>query len=155
VAVLVAAAMPWWHFAAAPAAEAVLRVGAAVGQAETRSVWDGVFTEAQATRGQAAYADACTSCHRDDLGGNEDGAPPLEGATFLTRWTGRPLSEFSFVLAETMPQDVPNSLTATQYTDIIAFILKSNGAPAGTTELPADPERLGRLRFAPPPRLHR
>ncbi len=117
-------------------------------QSDSRSVWDGVFTDEQAKRGQIAYDEACTSCHRDDLSGNEDGAPPLKGDAFLGRWRDRSLSEFSFVLAETMPQDAPGSLTPKQYADIISFILKNNAAPAGRMELPEDSESLGRIRFA-------
>jgi mono/diheme cytochrome c family protein len=150
-----AAVMVWCGAAAAATPWSGPPVRTPIVQSETRSVWDGVFTEAQAARGQAAYADACTTCHRDDLGGNEDGAPPLAGAAFFKRWTGRPLSEFSFVLAETMPQDAPRSLTASQYTDVIAFILERNGASAGKTELPDEADRLGRIMITPPPRLCR
>jgi len=116
------------------------------------SLVDGVFTDEQAERGREAYAEACTYCHRDDLSGNEDGAPPLRGSGFLGRWTDRPLSELSFVIRETMPQDDPRSLTANQCADIVAFLLKRNGAPAGKVELPPDiavPEGNG---LAPPPR---
>jgi mono/diheme cytochrome c family protein len=127
---------------------AVLISLAAFTQSKTQSILDGVFTVEQATRGQRLYAEACTSCHRDDLSGNEDGAPPLRGDAFLGRWRDRWLSEFSFVLTETMPQDAPGSLTPKQYADIISFILKNNGAPAGRMELPEDAESLGRIRFA-------
>lgn len=116
-------------------------------QSDTQSVWDGVFTNEQALRGQRLYADACTSCHRDDLSGNEDGAPALRGDAFLARWQDRPLSEFLFVLSETMPQDAPKSLTAKQYADIISYVLKSNGAPAGTTDLLDAAQRLSQIRF--------
>jgi mono/diheme cytochrome c family protein len=127
---------------------AVLISLAAFTQSKTQSILDGVFTAEQATRGQRLYAEACTSCHRDDLSGNEDGAPPLRGDAFLGRWRDRSLSEFFFVLTETMPQDAPGSLTPKQYADIISFILKNNGAPAGRMELPEDAESLGRIRFA-------
>jgi hypothetical protein len=72
----------------------------------------------------------------------------LDGDAFLGRWRDRSLSEFSFVLTETMPQDAPGSLTPKQYAEIISFILKNNGAPAGRMELPEDAESLGRIRFA-------
>ena len=39
---------------------------AGVGLAETRSVWDGVFTAEQARRGQARYNEICASCHGED-----------------------------------------------------------------------------------------
>lgn len=151
-----AAAWCWFLAAAAPIESSDRSaVEAAVAGSQARSVWDGVFTDEQASRGQAAYAEACTSCHRDDLSGNEDGAPPLSGAAFLQRWVDRPLSEFLFVLAETMPQDAPNSLKPETYVDIIGFILKQNGAPPGKTELRHDAEVLARIRFASTPRLRR
>ena len=40
----------------------------------TASVWDGVYTEEQAGRGQALYAKECASCHGASLSGGEDGA---------------------------------------------------------------------------------
>lgn len=121
-------------------------------QPPAKSVWDGVFTKAQADRGKEAYSRACTYCHRDDLSGNEDGAPALRGAVFSERWKDRPLSEFYFVLRETMPQDDPASLTAKAYVDIISFILSGNKMPAGDVELPPDMETLSRITFTPGPR---
>jgi len=42
----------------------VLAVIAATVLAQTsRSVWDGVYTEAQAKRGEAIYEQNCVSCH--------------------------------------------------------------------------------------------
>jgi cytochrome c5 len=121
-------------------------------QPPAKSVWDGVFTKAQADRGKEAYSRACTYCHRDDLSGNEDGAPALRGAVFSERWKDRPLSEFYFVLRETMPQDDPASLTAKAYVDIISFILSGNKMPAGDVELPPDMETLSRITLTPGPR---
>src|SRR5262249_16047572 len=38
-------------------------------QERTKTVADGVYSEAQAERGAAAYDGACGNCHRADLGG--------------------------------------------------------------------------------------
>ena len=54
---------------------------------QKRSVWDGVFTAEQATRGQARYNQQCASCHGDTLMGGES-APPLAGGEFLSTWNG-------------------------------------------------------------------
>jgi hypothetical protein len=35
----------------------------------TRTVWDGVYNEAQAKRGEAIYVDACSNCHGRTLEG--------------------------------------------------------------------------------------
>ena len=40
-------------------------------QEATRSVWDGVYTNDQAKRGEALYARECGSCHGDMLTGGE------------------------------------------------------------------------------------
>ena len=124
----------------------------AMTQPPAKSVWDGVFTKQQADRGKEAYGRTCTHCHRDDLSGNEDGAPALRGAEFSERWKDRPLSEFYFVLGETMPQDEPASLTAQAYVDIISFILSGNNMPVGERELPPDRESLKQIKFTAGPR---
>ena len=45
----------------------------------------GPFTEAQATAGQAAYAQSCAVCHGRTLTGGGE-APPLVGAAFMDSW---------------------------------------------------------------------
>ena len=58
--------------------------GAAPAQvpADTVTIWDGVYTPAQASRGQRTYERACGSCHGVDLKGSMD-APPLIGSAAL------------------------------------------------------------------------
>src|SRR5687767_14990176 len=61
-----------FHVLAAFAFFVAVTVVAAAQSTESTSkttVWQGVYTEAQAARGQTAYASHCTSCHRDDLSG--------------------------------------------------------------------------------------
>src|SRR5438105_6318972 len=53
-------------------------------QALGRTVLDGVFSEEQAKRGQAAYTTHCNGCHGDALEGVS--APQLTGNHFLERW---------------------------------------------------------------------
>ncbi len=48
--------------------------------AGSRSVWDGVYTKEQSSRGQTAYREECAKCHAENLMGGE-GAPPLAGNT--------------------------------------------------------------------------
>lgn len=129
-----------------------LAAQASVPPSAQRSLKDGVFTEEQAERGRQVYAMACTYCHRDDLSGNEDGAPPLRGPAFLDRWKDRSISELYFVTMETMPQDEPKSLSVNEYADIVAYLLKRNEAPAGAIELPADMAVLEGIRFTTVPK---
>ena len=69
------------------AAVSVLGVFSLRAQDGAKSVWDGVYTEAQAKRGAAGYAEQCASCHGDQLTGGEM-APPLAGGEFLSNWNG-------------------------------------------------------------------
>lgn len=110
---------------------------AAAPQEGRRSIWDGVFTDAQAARGQQAYGRACAQCHADDLlgGGN---APALAGDAFLGRFDGATADEVVLVIRQTMPQEAPDSLGTDAYVDIVSYLFKANGSPAGSAELAAD-----------------
>jgi S-disulfanyl-L-cysteine oxidoreductase SoxD len=116
----------------------------AAAQAPRKTVWDGVYTEAQAARGQQLYKEHCGYCHRDDLigGGSEAGAPPLKGPIFTIRWRDQPLADMFVTIGTTMPQNMPDTLTPQIVIDIISFLLRSNEMPAGAQELPADLEQL-------------
>ena len=115
-------------------------------QAPGRSVWDGVYTEEQATRGKALYVTACAGCHGETLGGVE-AAPPLTGEQFNANWSGTMLGELAERIRISMPADKPGSLSRPQLADLLAFILKVDTFPAGT--IPLDPQAvtLGQIRF--------
>ncbi len=102
-----------------------------------RTVWDGVYTDAQAERGRTSYQQTCLSCHRDDLRGDST-APSLVGESFLFLWGDMDVGELSARIQKVMPPERPGSLPAQTYTDIVAFILQKNGFPAGGTELAAE-----------------
>lgn len=108
---------------------------------EGRTVWDGVYTEEQAVRGEAVYQDQCTFCHLDDLMGDAF-ATPLIADAFTLRWEGGTLGDLMIVTQVTMPADQPNTLSTEQVADVIAFLLKMNEYPAGDEELPPDQEAL-------------
>jgi len=105
----------------------------------------GVFTAAQAERGAAAYASACSSCHGDDLVATDAEAPSLSGFSFTLGFKGKTLGERFETIKSSMPLQAPASLTDQEYIDIIAYILSFNGKPAGDSELPADPTRLAEI----------
>ena len=109
----------------------------AAGNQATRTVWDGVYTEAQAERGRTSYQQTCLSCHRDDLRGDST-APSLVGESFLFLWGDMELGELSARIQKVMPPERPGSLPVQTYTDIVAFILQKNAFPAGETELAAE-----------------
>ena len=126
-----------WNGTVAAAALALVAAGAFWNgtAAQDRTVWDGVFTEEQATRGMATYEQECSQCHLEDLLG--DGiAPALIGAPFHFRWSDLSVGDMLVAIRTTMPQGAPASLSPRAYADIVAYMLKVNDFPAGDTELP-------------------
>jgi len=110
------------------------------------SVWDGVYSSAQAKRGQALYAKACASCHREDLEGHGP-TPSLAGSEFRDRWDGQTLDDLFEKMQATMPGDHPGSLSREDNGAILAFILRSNEMPAGEKDLTTDSDSLAKIRF--------
>jgi quinoprotein glucose dehydrogenase len=101
---------------------------------QSRTVWDGIYTDEQAARGEMLYAERCAKCHGDTLGGQE-AAPALTGTTFYSNWEGEMLEPLFDRLRTTMPQDKPGSLSRSQNADILAHMLKAGGYPAGAAPL--------------------
>ena len=54
-------------------------------------------------------------------------------------------------LTSAMPQGDPGSLTADEYTSLIAYILSQSGYPAGPRELPAGKAALAAFKLMPLP----
>src|SRR2546422_1532604 len=59
---------------------------------QLRSITEGVYSDAQATRGQQIYKAQCAECHGEAMEGTI--GPPLAGDSFLSNWSARPMSEF-------------------------------------------------------------
>ena len=110
------------------------------------STWAGVYTEAQSELGLKSYTKNCSECHGVDLGG--DGfAPSLKGPEFMNNWNGLSVGELHERIKSSMPPTEPNAVTPKEKADIVAYLLKENGFPAGTTELPSTPEGLKAIKF--------
>ena len=124
----------------------LLTAAAAQAQPAGRTVWDGVFTQAQAARGKAAYDQTCAACHGASLAG-VDVAPSLSGLRFLSAWGGTTAGELFDRIHTTMPQTDPGSLSGRMVSDIEAYIFEANGFPAGATELPTDSARMQQVRI--------
>src|SRR5262245_7222185 len=101
--------------------------------AQSRSVAGGVYSAAQASRGQQIYQAQCVDCHGNSLDGGS--GPPLVGENFLSTWSGRPLSALVEKIQKTMPFNLAGSLSRQQSTDLSAFILQAGRFPAGPSEL--------------------
>jgi mono/diheme cytochrome c family protein len=97
------------------------------------SLTEGVYSAAQATRGQAIYKNQCAECHGNALEGTV--GSPLTGESFLSTWSARPLSALVDKIQKTMPFSTPGSLSRQQSTDLTAYMLQFGKFPAGRTEL--------------------
>ncbi len=124
----------------------VLVAGELWAQDAAKSVWDGVYTEAQAERGAEAYAQNCGKCHGMGLTGLAE-AKPLTGPEFMSNWNGLSLGALYDRSRTTMPLDKPRSLSREAYADILAYILKFDGFPAGAVELDKRSEVLAGISF--------
>jgi ankyrin repeat protein/mono/diheme cytochrome c family protein len=121
----------------------------AVPAADGKTIWDGVFTDEQAGRGQKIYAVSCAPCHKADLLG-DSGTPALAGADFFSRFGGSSVDDLVKTIRASMPQDAPDSLGTPAYVDLVSYLLKSNGGSAGAAELSQDSSVLKTIRITNP-----
>ena len=103
-------------------------VSAALGQSAT-SVWDGVYTEAQAKKGEAVYFAHCVDCHGPDFAGREQ-APALAGLGFMEKWNRATVRKL-FERVEQMPPSKPKALPTEDYVDVLAYMLSRQRTPRG------------------------
>jgi mono/diheme cytochrome c family protein len=120
-----------------------------VASAQGKSTQDGVYTAAQAKRGEAVYTQACASCHQADLSGDGQ-TPALVGKDFNVDFNDTTVGDLYDRVKISMPADKPGSLTPADTTDVIAFILSKDGFAAGQAELPADGAALKTIKFVAP-----
>jgi cytochrome c5 len=111
-----------------------------------QSVWDSVYTNEQAKRGELVYRRTCARCHGDVLSGGEL-ATPLTGSSFLANWNGLTVGDLFERIRVSMPADNPGSLTGQQIADVLAHTLRFNGFPAGRKELDRRAELLKEIRI--------
>jgi glycine/D-amino acid oxidase-like deaminating enzyme len=99
----------------------------------------GVYSQVQASKGAETYRRHCSACH----------SPAAHsGEAFQSAWDGRTAFELFDYLRTTMPDDRPGRLSREQYADVVAYLLRQNGMPAGPRRLSADPAQLERIRIA-------
>ena len=99
----------------------------------------GVYTTAQAKRGEEVYYSICVSCHPKGT---------YTAPVFREKWNGHLLAELFAFVSTQMPKEQPGTLEPGDYADVIAYLLKINGAPAGKAELPADEKALKWIRIS-------
>ena len=112
----------------------VAAAGGASAQMAGRSIWQGVYTAEQATRGASVYAARCGACHGVSLNGTGE-APGLVGGEFVSHWDTLTVGDLFDRVRTTMPQNAPQTLTRDEYADVLAYLLKYNGFPEGDKPL--------------------
>jgi mono/diheme cytochrome c family protein len=133
-----------WSIALGIAAVAVISVAAQA----SKTVWDGVYSEAQSMRGRELYNSKCLSCHGADLSGGEM-APPLVGIGFQSNWNGQTAGDLSERIRVSMPLGAEGTLSRQQVSDIIAAIFAAGDYPAGPNELPRESDVLKTIQITP------
>lgn len=113
---------------------------------QTRSNWDGIYTEDQARRGEPLYETACAECHGSDLAGLEM-APGLLGGEFAWNWNGLTMGDLFERVRVSMPQADPSSVSRADKAAILAYLLQANGFPAGDVELGSRTSALRGVNF--------
>jgi Cytochrome C oxidase, cbb3-type, subunit III len=104
----------------------------------TRNVWTGVYSIAQARRGQETYYQVCASCHGRELEGDDsEGVTPLAGAHFMTNWDTHTVADLVKRI-HAQPNDEPGDIDVPTQVDLFAFIMAFNQVPSGNADLPPD-----------------
>lgn len=116
---------------------------AVAAQAAVRTTFSGVYTAAQATRGQETFAFNCQGCHTP---------ASYTGEQFTKNWIGKPLAELYNFISTAMPKSEPGSLSEGEYAQLVAYLLKLNQMPAGDAELKPDTLELRKIQFVGKPK---
>jgi mono/diheme cytochrome c family protein len=103
-----------------------------------RSAAAGAYTARQATQGEETFRNICGNCH---------GTAEFSGPTFRKTWSGRPVYALFDQLRNAMPLDNPGGLAPEEYAAVIAYVLKLNQYPAGSSELPVADAALKLITF--------
>ena len=121
------------------------------------SVWDGIYTDEQAERGQQIYSGQCAMCHGSRLDGAGDdpdqpGAPPVARGRLIWSWDGQSVASLFEYTRGSMPEQNPGSLDGQEIVDILAYMFEVSNMPAGDEELPPDSAYLSRIVMEQDPR---
>jgi mono/diheme cytochrome c family protein len=127
--------------AGAGAHRAAAQKGPAPAASLTSGTMAGVYTRAQADRGEETYMNLCVGCHT---------ATVYSGYAFAVTWDGRPLSDLYGQIKYNMPKNEPDTLTPAEAAQLVAYILKINRVPAGKAELKPDEKALEKIKIEMP-----
>jgi mono/diheme cytochrome c family protein len=110
----------------------------------SQSVWSGVYSEAQAYRGEKVADTTCIGCHGAGLEGGDSG-PRLVGGNFLGAWSGKSVGELFDWTLKTMPENAPGTLKEEDVAAALAYMFQRNELPAGKQDLPTAREALAQI----------
>ena len=118
-----------WATAGARAQPGPPQEPAPVKSVDAKTVWDGVYTDAQAERGKTGFDLSCRACHKDG---------PRKDDLFMRDWSGSGVESLFGQIKMSMPAGAPASLSDSEYLDVVSYILRVNAFPAGGRELSAE-----------------
>lgn len=121
---------------------AALPVHAQTPDSTARATADSTYSEEQAGRGEQVFTRVCIECHA---------RTEMASADFRLKWGGQTTFDLFKSITTTMPDSDPGSLPLDNYTDVVAYILKLNGIPAGAAALTADSASMSRAKLVLPP----
>lgn len=117
-------------------------IAALTAQPAQRTIRDGVYSAAQAARGERLFESICMNCHEI--------AEFTAAGAYLDDVDGKPLWEtFEYIWSE-MPEDEPASLDPRDYAAVLAYIFSVYGAPSGDADLPIEQEALEAITITRP-----
>ena len=103
------------------------------------SLSDGAYSKSQAKSGKKLYKKHCVSCHEKGY------FEPV-----LLTWQGQSAATLFGLISEAMPESSPGSLTADEYAEIFAYILKMTGYPTSTEALDPNSKEFASIVIMPP-----
>ena len=134
-------ALPAWA-----GAHAAFRPDVVRSSLNARTTWDSIYTTEQAERGDSSYKRLCARCHMESLAGSDE-AVELTGSAFMSAWSGQTLADLHERIRTSMPTDTPGVYGRQEVTDVIAYLLRFNGFPAGMKALTHENDALRDIRF--------
>ncbi len=111
-----------------------------------QTVWSGVYSDAQAYRGEKVADTTCIGCHGPKLDGGDSG-PKLVGEMFLANWSSQSVGVMFDWIREAMPAESPGTLSKEETAAIVAYILKLNKMPPGKLDLSTERAVLDRINI--------
>ena len=103
-----------------------------------KTTLSGVYTMAQADRGEAMYYNVCVNCHPRGT---------YAGPGFKANWNNKPLFDLWDWISNKMPKNDPGTLQPNEVADVMAYILHQNKMPAGKVPLPANEKAMYAIRI--------